>query len=306
MNGLKYIRTQCNFSLGELAKRLGVSRQMISAWENGKKEISKQRREQLAEFFGIDADFFDDITEEQKRQLLGKAMFRCVADGTETYRYRPGQETDTDFAYFIPERRQSLDEEYVQLQRQQKQLLERIGQMISGPGQASLRDQMAYMNRGLAVFSRTQEAMEYCFSREPLMKMPYYYQLLEILEAVRLAWSDQEISASDEKTGMDGAWVEQLAATIHQRTLSMEDEYSGGQRKTTTSTEGNSVTENPVAKNPAAKNPATENPAAEDTDPLNTDQPHMQLAQRIQEAEELYENMEKPENMKMFAVSLSE
>ena len=183
----------------------------------------------------------------------------------------------------------------VQLQRQQKQLMERIGQMISGLGQASLRDQMAYMNRGIAVFSRTQEAMEYCFSREPLMKMPYYYQLLEILEAVRLAWSDQEISASDEKTGMDGAWVEQLAATIRQRTLSMEDEYSGWHRTRTS----------PV-KNPAAKNPTTENPAAENTAPLNTTQPHMQLAQRIQEAEELYENMEKPENMKMFAVSLSE
>lgn len=40
MNGLKYIRTQCNFSLSELAERLDVSRQIISAWENGKKRDS--------------------------------------------------------------------------------------------------------------------------------------------------------------------------------------------------------------------------------------------------------------------------
>ena len=63
MNGLKYIRTQCNFSLSELAERLDVSRQIISAWENGKKEIPEARKEQLAEFFGIDKCFFDEITE---------------------------------------------------------------------------------------------------------------------------------------------------------------------------------------------------------------------------------------------------
>ena len=38
MNGLRYIRKQCNFSLSQLAERLEVSRQIISAWENGKKE----------------------------------------------------------------------------------------------------------------------------------------------------------------------------------------------------------------------------------------------------------------------------
>lgn len=39
MNGLKIIRIQCNYSVGELAAEIGVSRQMISAWENGKKSI---------------------------------------------------------------------------------------------------------------------------------------------------------------------------------------------------------------------------------------------------------------------------
>ena len=61
MNGLRYIRTQCNFSLSELADRLDVSRQIISAWENGKKEIPEARKVQMAEFFGIDKSFFDDI-----------------------------------------------------------------------------------------------------------------------------------------------------------------------------------------------------------------------------------------------------
>ena len=44
MNGLKYIRTRCNLSLSELADMIGVSRQALSSWENGKKDIPEQRR----------------------------------------------------------------------------------------------------------------------------------------------------------------------------------------------------------------------------------------------------------------------
>ena len=142
MNGLRYIRTQCNFSLSELADRLNVSRQIISAWENGKKEIPEARKVQMAEFFGIDKSFFDDITEEQKKVLLGKAMFRYVESGVETYRYKPNMQEKSQTAYFIPEREMSLDEEFIELQRVQKQLLERINHIISGPEQVSLRDQI--------------------------------------------------------------------------------------------------------------------------------------------------------------------
>ena len=39
MNGLTYIRTRCNISQSELADILQVSKQAISMWENGKKEI---------------------------------------------------------------------------------------------------------------------------------------------------------------------------------------------------------------------------------------------------------------------------
>lgn len=39
MNGLKFIRTQCNLSLNNVAQTLNVSRQIVSAWENGKKNV---------------------------------------------------------------------------------------------------------------------------------------------------------------------------------------------------------------------------------------------------------------------------
>ena len=48
MNGLRYIRKQCNFSLSQLAERLEVSRQIISAWENGN---SRNEKEAIGRFF---------------------------------------------------------------------------------------------------------------------------------------------------------------------------------------------------------------------------------------------------------------
>lgn len=33
MNGLRFIRIQCNYLIGELADKLGVSRQLVSSWE---------------------------------------------------------------------------------------------------------------------------------------------------------------------------------------------------------------------------------------------------------------------------------
>ena len=47
MNGLKFIRTQCNLSLNNVAQTLNVSRQIVSAWENGKKDIPKERADEV-------------------------------------------------------------------------------------------------------------------------------------------------------------------------------------------------------------------------------------------------------------------
>lgn len=57
MNGLKFIRTRCNISLSELADVLSVSRQQISAWENGVKPISHKRLSQLSKYFGVDEKY---------------------------------------------------------------------------------------------------------------------------------------------------------------------------------------------------------------------------------------------------------
>lgn len=77
MNGLKYIRTKCNYSQRALAEVMGVSRQAINMWENSKKLPSKERKEDLCNIFGIDnSDYFGEITDEQHQKLKELPIYR--------------------------------------------------------------------------------------------------------------------------------------------------------------------------------------------------------------------------------------
>ena len=270
MNGLRYIRKQCNFSLSQLAERLEVSRQIISAWENGKKEIPEMRKKQLADFFGIDKCFFDEISEEQKRILLDKAMFRYIEDGEETYRYKPDKNTKKLVAYFPPEHEMSLSEELIELQRKQKQLLDRINHMISGPKQVSLRDQMCFITRGVEVFSMIADAMDGCFSKEIQYKMPYYFGILEVLRAMNIV-----INLSDDEhrdNVSDDENFNELVSVIKRVFENMMDKTS-------------------IPVNNSEKNNGNNKEV-------------LTMQEKIHMAEESYSKFEKPKDMKMYSVYL--
>ncbi len=64
MNGLKFFRNYCYVSTNELAEKLGVSRALITMWENGQKELPEKRAEEIAEIFGIEKQYLYEIEEE--------------------------------------------------------------------------------------------------------------------------------------------------------------------------------------------------------------------------------------------------
>lgn len=142
MNGLKFIRKQCNFSLSGLADYIGVSRQIISAWENGVKEIPRKRKQQLAQFFGIEEGFFGEITEEEKQVLLDKAMFSYKKGTENAYRYIPEDENGKQTFHFIKERQLSIDEELVINAQNNKELIDRIKKNMSCPADGTLMDEL--------------------------------------------------------------------------------------------------------------------------------------------------------------------
>ena len=86
MNGLKYIRTKCNYSQRALAEVMGVSRQAINMWENSKKLPSKERKEDLCNIFGIDnSDYFGELTVEQHPKLKELPIYRIYSGGWTIY-----------------------------------------------------------------------------------------------------------------------------------------------------------------------------------------------------------------------------
>ena len=56
MNGLSFIRRRCNLRQGQLAEKLGVTRQAINLCENRRETLPEARKEQLSHFFGLEPD----------------------------------------------------------------------------------------------------------------------------------------------------------------------------------------------------------------------------------------------------------
>lgn len=114
MNGLKFIRTRCSISLSELADVLGISRQQVSAWENGIKPISEKRLSQLSEYFGIDEKFFLEISEDDRAFLLSKGLYLRQDCNKEAYCFIKQGEVEEDAKYrpfSYPDFEESLDEQ---------------------------------------------------------------------------------------------------------------------------------------------------------------------------------------------------
>lgn len=233
MNGLKYIRTRCNLSLNELSEMIGVTRQAMSAWENDRKEIPEQRKEQLGEFFGIDKEFFGEITDEEKEYLLGKAMFR-YSDGTkEFFKYKPDQESeefDACFMWFFEESDMSLDEQYVVAQKQKQAILEEIDDYISwekGNDVTCLHSQIMSMRRGCKIYKMMNDLMGLYKSQKAGYKVPFCQEFMSVMKAMLIAYGLMDeaqvwdgLLEGDERIG---EWTLQLSKQLKEH---WEQEYA--------------------------------------------------------------------------------
>lgn len=69
MNGLQYIRKSFGMTLSALGKRMGITRQTISQWEQGTYPIPRSRLNELSTIFGIPEKYFLDIKESDTEEL---------------------------------------------------------------------------------------------------------------------------------------------------------------------------------------------------------------------------------------------
>lgn len=202
MNGLKFIRTQCNLSLNHVARALDVSRQIVSVWESGKKVIPDERKEQLSNYFGINARYFDEIDEIQKNEILGTAMYRWNHGGDDFFLFRPDEESERVLkglcTFEQEERKILLSDELKAKKQSQKEIIERMNQQIEGEPRYNLNDQITSINRGVRYYDRCAESYKIIYDQPSSHKMSYYYRALEVVDALVQAFGGKAAERDDE------------------------------------------------------------------------------------------------------------
>lgn len=78
---LYHIRTRCNYSQSMAARELQVSRQIFSAWEQGKKQIPEGRKAMLASLFGVPIQILDTENEAEIQDFCDRPMFSTICQG---------------------------------------------------------------------------------------------------------------------------------------------------------------------------------------------------------------------------------
>lgn len=133
INGLKYLRTRCNYSQHELAEILDVTDAMISKWENDNKVISEERQEELAYLLGVPTSFLGQISEKQIEFINNLPMIRQDRKGKEHYRIDMSDDIrDGIWRHYFGKTERSLSDDYNQAKKLKKDTLEEIAETIGG------------------------------------------------------------------------------------------------------------------------------------------------------------------------------
>lgn len=191
MNGLKFIRTRCNISLSELADILEVSRQQISAWENGVKPISQKRLSQLSKYFGVDEKYFLDISEDDKELIVSKALYRRQDNEKEIYCFVKQGDMAEDFKYrpfSYPDFEGSLDEQMVRAKKKEKDAIEGIQEAMRYFDKPDkIIEVVSAINRGCKVYDALTKYLRQMPNEGPGTTILYYNMARNVLFSLLIA-----------------------------------------------------------------------------------------------------------------------
>lgn len=86
---LAVIRTRCNYSQTVLASVLGLSRQVVSAWENGNKKIPEGRLTELASLFGVPVTLLTTKELDVVERWCDRPVFPTQKQGRQVFSFEP-------------------------------------------------------------------------------------------------------------------------------------------------------------------------------------------------------------------------
>ena len=192
MNGLKYIRTRCNYSQRALAEKLGVSRQAVNMWENSKKIMSEQHREAVCELLGIDnPEFLNELTPEMYNKISGMPIFRLpTSEGnSERFSLRQLNQDGRGMCFLKPKLSPiSLDDELTLKRMELKTIFESILDFTLENKTKNSYDNLHLLNMALKIFGDTFDLWKEARIKFPEFVMVYVHTIFSILEATSISF----------------------------------------------------------------------------------------------------------------------
>lgn len=243
MNGLKCVRKICNLSAEDVADILGVSRQAVSSWENGK-TIPEDRLKQLSEYFGISEKYFAEIAEDDRKILLNTAMVREDFKGKEAYRYRKegdvrtwdelclqyGDHVPVDALDLLPNWEKyaftdgdiSLEDEYLTAKKEKQEILKRIDRIIqdtNSPYESLRIDQTYTIRKGCRRYGLISDLLEHQKQIRGQLNYLFGLEIESVWKAMLLAYglidkSELYYREAHEWSEENGAWIEELSEIL--------------------------------------------------------------------------------------------
>lgn len=198
MNGLKYIRTRCNYSQRALAETLGVSRQAVNMWENSKKLPSQERKEALCTIFGIDnPDFFGELTPELYEKLKTLPTYKVPFEGdSEKFSFKSYEASDwkfcAEYRHQKNDEQLSLDDKCALKRLELKKLFDDISCFAIETDTKNSYDNLIAINRTLRVFNSLLDLTKEARIKHSEYVMIYYYTICAVLDAMSISFGSTD------------------------------------------------------------------------------------------------------------------
>ena len=212
MNGLKFIRTRCNYSQKALAEAMGVSRQAVNMWETGKKSLPDERRDELCRIFGLDdAELLGEITNEDMDKIYSMPLFRSHLGQSERFAFKSVRDDSRKFTrgnrVAIYQEDASLDEMCAGKRNELKEIFSGIEQLSALDEVKNSLNNYIALNRMIRIFGGMLDLCEEAHKKYPEMVMIYFRMIFAVIDSLSISFGIADLeSALGQYVDEKGIW----------------------------------------------------------------------------------------------------
>ena len=192
---LYFLRTRCNYTQSMVARKLNISRQMFSAWENGTKAIPGSRQQEIAALFGVHAELLkeQDLTSVQK--YCDRPMYSRTCEGRQVFSFQPASGVPR---VFLGMPQEELPEQLCQsLMSKKAVLLEQADQLLRFEPERQV-EQLQDMEQAVRILDLTVGLLDACHRTEPAKRGKLLSFLAEQEHIMAAVFGTEDLDAEDE------------------------------------------------------------------------------------------------------------